>query len=29
VFDYDIVAHIHTARSALPADKHHQNSLTW
>jgi hypothetical protein len=27
VFDYDVVAHIHTARSALPADKHHQNSL--
>jgi len=27
VFDYDVVTHIHTARSALPADKHHQNSL--
>jgi hypothetical protein len=27
VFDYDIVAHMHTARSALSADKHHQNSL--
>lgn len=29
VFDYDIVTHIHTARSALPAGKHHQNSLRW
>jgi hypothetical protein len=29
MFDYDIVTHIHTARSTLPAGKHHQNSLSW
>jgi hypothetical protein len=28
VFDYNVIAHIHTAGSALPAAKHHQNSLT-
>jgi hypothetical protein len=27
VFDYDVVAHIHTTHSALSAGKHHQNSL--
>jgi hypothetical protein len=27
VFDYNVVAHIHTTRPALPAGKHHQNSL--
>jgi hypothetical protein len=27
VFDYDVVAHTHATRSALPAVKHHQNSL--
>jgi len=27
VFDYDVVTHMHTARSALPAGKHHQDSL--
>ena len=27
VVDYDVVAHIHAARSTLPAGKHHQNSL--
>jgi hypothetical protein len=29
VVDYDVVAHIHAARSTLPAGKHHQNSLIW
>jgi hypothetical protein len=28
VIDYNVVPHIHTARSALPAGKDHQNSLT-
>ena len=27
MFDHDMVAHIHAARSALPADKHHQDTL--
>ena len=26
VFDHDIVAHVHTARTTLPAGKHHQDS---
>jgi hypothetical protein len=26
VFDHDIVAHVHTACSTLPAGKHHQDS---